>query len=119
MDRPKPGESLYANIVWCLSDFEYKISLSSNQLTRFSNNQEFDEINLVTGKPGAFLINMKPCIKPNNEISWNIISDVHRSQVDISDLQHKIQHDNKLPYKISEGIKTDACDLEKYIGNAD
>ena len=95
MDTPNPGESLYANTVWCLSDFEYKTSLSSNQIARFRNNLEFKEVNLVNGKPGVFLVNMTERIKPNNEISWNIISDVHRSQVDIADLDYKIRHDNE------------------------
>ena len=57
MDTPKPGESLYANVVWASSDFDYKISLSSDQIKLFKKNMKFNENHLVTGEPGAFLIN--------------------------------------------------------------
>ena len=34
MDTPKPGESLFANIVWSESDFDFKISSSSRSINK-------------------------------------------------------------------------------------
>ena len=74
MDTPKPGESLFSNIVWSQSNFDYKISLSSEEVKRFKNNLSFKENHLTTGKPGSFLINFDECIEINSKITWKLIS---------------------------------------------
>ena len=119
MDRPEPGESLRANTVWCSTNVRYKTSLCSNQLIRFKNQLDFEEVHLLTGKPGSFLVNISECIEPKSEISWDIISDINRTQVEIANLIHQIEHDNELSCKIRNGIKKESLNLEKYIGSAD
>ena len=119
MDTPKPGESLFANVVWSVSDFKHKVSLSSEQIARFKNNLDFNEDYLITGKPGSFLINFDECIESNSKITWKIISDVKKTQIDIADLDYKIRHENNLKQKILNGIHSNSLNLENYIGNAD
>tara|TARA_S200000501_G_scaffold378864_1_gene444331 strand:+ start:829 stop:4248 length:3420 start_codon:yes stop_codon:yes gene_type:complete len=119
MDTPKPGESLFANVVWSVADFKHKVSLSSEEISRFKNNLNFNEDYLITGKPGSYLINFDESIESNNKITWKIISDVKKTQTEIADLDHKIRHENNFKQKIVEGIHSDSFNLERYIGNAD
>ena len=119
MDTPKPGESLYANVVWALSDFDYKISLSSDQIKLFKKNMKFNENHLVTGEPGAFLINFDSTIESKDIISWEIVSDVKKDQISVSEIDNKVSLNKNLRKELFEGIKLDSDDLENYIGNSD
>ena len=84
MDRPEPGESLRTNVVWCSSRIPHLISLSNDQLKYFRKNEQFEEQHRVTGIAGSFLINMTESVTRSGELSWDILADVNKTQVEIT-----------------------------------
>ena len=119
MDRPEPGESLRTNVVWCSSRIPHLISLSNDQLKYFRKNEQFKEQHRVTGKAGSFLINMTESVTRSGELSWDILADVNKTQVEIASLETIIQNKDNLDDKINKSIRKGTEELKIYIGSAD
>ena len=119
MDRPEPGESLRANVAWCISKNKYKSSLDSDQINNFRESSRFEESHQLNGKSGSYFIHIDDYIKEQESIDWDIICDVNLNQVEISKMILNIEQNNSLLNKINDGFKFENNKLDQFIASAD
>ena len=119
MDKPAPGESLYSNIVWSYSKEEIEISVNEKAISEFLINSDFKKNHLLKGKEGSFLNYIEKKLCPDDEISWYIIADVQKSQLDVSNIIVDLKNHSTIQEKLEKSVKDNHHTFEKYIGMAD
>ncbi len=119
MDRPEPGESLYTNLVWSYYNGEKNISLSEDDISQFKDNGTFSEAHLVKGKSGSFLTKIKQKLKPEGEIHWYTVADVHQSQSEVTHLISELNDSSNIKIKLEESIQKNQLLLQGAVGSAD
>ena len=116
MDRPDPGESLTANVVWCKTKLDFACSLALPYKNNAYDKNMFDVVHHLTGACGSYFINSKKSLGTMQTLSWDIILDVnldHRAIVGLNKLIPTIKNE------VDESIDKNNRSLYKYIGSAD
>ena len=119
MDKPDPGESLFANIVWSYSNENIELSVSEKSINTFIKNNNFEKNHLLKGKEGSFLNFINKSLLPGHEIIWYIIADVQKSQSDISVIISDLKAKDLIEEKLENSLADNYNALEKHIGMAD
>ena len=119
MDKPQPGENLYANIAWSHSTSSNKVSVNEKVIEKFLNGTPFKEEHKLMGKPGSYLINFSDNISPGEKIYWYTVVDVKKSQVDIEDLTYRISTLKNLGDSLDNSIVESYFNFEHVIGTGD
>ena len=119
MDRPEPGESLNAAILWAVGLSEFSVSLSESAVRQFIEGQEFIETPLVTGMRGCYFIHSTLILDGDEELSWNIVADVNQSQQDVAMILKQLRDESKLPELITRDIQSSTNNLIKNVAAAD
>ena len=111
MDRPDPGESLFANTAWVRSNVDFKPSLS---FPDYKNKNIYDEV--LTGVPGSYFINSRIKLEPDKKINWDIVLDTNQNHMSVEKLNNTI---NIISDEVDNSVKENHNSLLKYIGSAD
>ena len=119
MDRPEPGESLFANIVWSYYNGEKNISVEENIIKNFLENDDFRVSTLKKGNPGSFIMNINTNLQPYESRDWFIVADVHKSHIDLQNYLKKKKKNKNLIEKIEDDVNNTHTILETAIGAAD
>ncbi len=119
MDRPQPGESLKASIVWSTGLSNYSLDLSEEAIPRFINREKPEYHHLLTGIKGAYLINTTLTLAPGSKKSWNVIADIGQDQSDIVALRKLLKTDDNVADRITSNIEDSARQLIQHIASAD
>tara|TARA_Y100000817_G_scaffold101908_1_gene79694 strand:- start:8551 stop:11931 length:3381 start_codon:yes stop_codon:yes gene_type:complete len=119
MDRPEPGESLFANIVWSYYNGEKNISVEENIIKNFLENDDFKVSTLKKGNPGSFIMNINTNLQPYESRDWFIVADVHKSHIDLQNYLKKKKKNKNLIEKIEDDVNNTHTILETAIGAAD
>tara|TARA_S200000501_G_scaffold81790_1_gene73844 strand:+ start:74209 stop:77589 length:3381 start_codon:yes stop_codon:yes gene_type:complete len=119
MDRPEPGESLFANIVWSYYNGDKSISVEENIIKNFLENDDFKESSLKRGNPGSFIMNINTNLQPYESRQWYIVADVNKSHVDLQKFLKKKNKHKSLIEKIEDDVNNTHLILESAIGAAD
>ena len=65
VDRPEPAESLRATVVWS-AGFGAGVTLDPDAVAAFEAGDPPDPVDLVTGRPGAYLLTGRPRDRARN-----------------------------------------------------
>ena len=104
-DRPEPEEVLRATVAWS-SGLDGVVSLDPRAVTRFEAGDDV-ETALVTGLPGAYLMQGEFEIEPATTRSWQIVADVGYTQSDVVRLRGELR---------AGGLETTVIDETRQTG---
>jgi hypothetical protein len=82
-DRPEPSEALRVTTVWSEGLDTAAILLSASQLQRFRLGVPVEEESLVRGRRGAYFLDARISLAPDQERQWLIAADVGRDASDV------------------------------------
>ncbi len=88
-DRAEPAESLRATVAWCAGLPVDAVLLSRDQLDAVAGGAAPRGEQLVTGRPGAFLVSARLRMEPGDVRRWAIVADVQRSHHDLAALRRR------------------------------
>ncbi|MFK7926553.1 MAG: hypothetical protein AB8H79_00075 [Myxococcota bacterium] len=92
-DKAAPAESLLANVVWSAGLDVETVLLSRQQLDAFARDLPLQHEGLVTGRPGAFIVQSAATLDAGASITWHIVADVNRSHVQVAALRARAASD--------------------------
>ncbi len=119
MDRPEPGESLYANLIWSYYRENKIITLNEKSINEFVESGKIKEDHFIKGKPGCYLTKISKELEPKNEIYWYTIADVSKTQSEITYLISHLKDPLKIEKKLEKSILENHLLLESAVGAAD
>jgi hypothetical protein len=118
-DRPEPSEALRATTVWAAGLNRPSISVDGAAIARTRAGKPFQPANLLTGRPGAFLLHDEFEIGPHQELRWHLVADVAQSHADIAALQSNFHSDVDLAQLVDDDIADSAAGLRSIVASAD
>ena len=83
-DRPEPSEMLRANVVWSFCPENFDVALNRTRLNEFEDSLDSVPQQIVTGKPGAYLVSSELCIPAGSTVEWFLVCDVAKSQAEVA-----------------------------------
>lgn len=118
-DRAEPCESLNANTVFVLGLEGQKTLLSSEQLNAFKNGQSVNQDTVVKGIRGAYLSQFDCALEPEQVKSWQFVTNIEQSQVQVVELIQALGHSDSISQDIKESIEQGTDGLAKKMAAAD
>jgi len=119
MDRPEPGESLATTLAWSDLDLPFKISLNETVLDSFFKTGLFNDVHLLKGKSGSFLINFSLSLNKSESKTWNIVCDTNKSHRTTSKIIKTIKESSNISHLIKDDIKDNHLKLNRYVSASD
>jgi hypothetical protein len=119
MDRPEPGESLNAAIIWAIGLSEFDISLSETAIRQFLEGREFKPTTLVTGLRGCYLLHSTLEFRGDEALSWSIVADVNQNQQEVALIRKQLREERNLAELIKRNIQSSTNNLLKNVAAAD
>ncbi len=118
VDRPEPAESLRASIVWS-AGFDGAVTLSPEAVADFEAGAAVPPTDLVTGRPGAYLVTGRLEIPPGETITWYIVADVARDQVSVTELDRFLRSSQSPAGEIDFSVAAGTDALVRIMGRSD
>ena len=103
-DRPEPSEMLRANVVWSLCPENFDVTLNRTRLNEFEDSSDSIPQQIVTGKPGAYLVSSELCIPADSTVEWFFICDVAKSQAEVVELQQVLETGDVQPTDLDASL---------------
>ena len=118
VDRPEPAESLRASIVWS-AGFDGAVTLSPDAVGDFEAGTAAPPADLVTGRPGAYLLTGRLEIPPGETITWYTVADVARDQVSVTELDRFLRSSQNPAGEIDFSVAAGTDALVRIMGRSD
>ncbi len=115
-DTPSPEVMLKTNIVFSQASFETKVYLDEKVLLEFSKNMPLTHETAYCGDRGAYIINFKQKLAPNEIKDWKTIADVEFDHQRAAELIKDIKENN---IDIERELEKSEEDLKNVIAKAD
>ena len=119
VDKAEPSEALKSNIVWSTGIAQPTYLLSSLQVSNFRKGFELTQESDIKAEKGAYFVNFKQELKPNEEKQWSIIANVNQSVSDIVALNEKIKSTSNISSLLQDDIDHGTHHLIQLVGAAD
>ena len=120
VDRAEPSEALKANVAWSQGFMEPNYLLSSVQLDAFREGHAITTEHDVKARKGAYFVNQKIQLPPEEEKSWWILSNVNQGPSDVVALIEKIKNSkDELVSEIVQDIQSGTDNLVHLVAAAD
>ena len=119
MDRPEPGECLATTLAWSDLDIPHKISLNDKATDSFLKTGLFNDVHLLKGKSGSFLINFSLDLNKSVNKTWNIVCDTNKSHKATSKIIKTIKKSSNIAQLIKNDIEDNHLKLKRYVNAAD
>jgi hypothetical protein len=118
-DQPSPMESLQATTVWSANDLSWELSLDPTTPDRFPGDRDgVSSARTVRGERGAYFLTGVRELRAKEEVNWEIVADVYRSQTEVTALMKKLDRPG-----IREMVRVDldrnVRELRRKVGAAD
>jgi hypothetical protein len=94
VDRPEPAEALRTTIAWCSGLDTDKRLLCSRQLNAFRQGQPVQHETDVRAERGAYFVEARIMLSPQQTQEWMIVADVDQSSSDVADLARLLSAEN-------------------------
>jgi hypothetical protein len=95
-DRAEPAEVLRATVAWS-SGFGGRVTLDAGAVAAFDAGCEIEPVRLLTGVPGAYLLDGELDLAAGASASWHIVADVGRDHADIAALRRALRQGPPAP----------------------
>jgi hypothetical protein len=118
VDRPEPAESLRATAVWS-TGLDGTVTLNPEAVAGFEAGVMLQPVGLVTGRPGAYLLNSGFEIPPGETLSWDIVADVARDQADVTELQRYLREAEDPAGDVVASVAAGTNALVRLMGSSD
>ena len=119
VDKAEPSEALKSNIVWSTGIDKPSYLLSSLQVSNFRKGFELTQESDIKAEKGAYFVNFKQELKPNEEKQWSIIANVNQSVSDIVALNEKLKSVSNISSLLQDDIDHGTHHLIQLVGAAD
>jgi len=118
-DRPEPSEILRANVVWSLCPENFDIALHQTRLKEFEDSSDSVPQQIVTGKPGAYLVSSELCIPAGSTVEWLMVCDVANSQAEVVELQQVLETGEVQPSDLDASLNEAREHVKALMASAD
>jgi hypothetical protein len=120
IDRAEPSESLFATTVWSTGLGEdVNILLSEGQVNRFKTGGSVESEYNIRAHRGAYFINSKKILEPNNKLEWYTIAQINQSTTDTANLNNFIINTKNPVNQLLEDIQVGTTNLKRMVSMAD
>lgn len=118
-DRPEPSEMLRANVVWSFCPENFDVGLNRTRLNEFEDSLDSVPQQIVTGKPGAYLVSSELCIPAGSTVEWFLVCDVAKSQADVIALQQILESGDIQPSDLDASLTEAREHVKALMASAD
>jgi hypothetical protein len=119
LDRPEPAELLRASVAWSVGLEHASVTVSSDALADFEGGGPGRGDQLVTGRPGAYLLSGAVELDPGGEATWHIVADVAQDQVAVAHLRRLLHDHGDLAEAIATSVREATGSLVAIMAPAD
>ncbi len=117
-DRAEPGEALTATVAWSTGLNDARVLLDPSAIEIFRAGRAPDSDRVVTGRPGAYLLESHQVVPAGDTVEWTIVTDVARRQRQVVELLRFLSSDDPQP-AITESIHAGTESLAALLASAD
>lgn len=118
-DRAEPAEVLRATVVWSHGLDGAEVLLDGAAVRAIDAGEDLPPRPVVTGRPGAYLLRTQLALEPGASVSWRIVADVARDQLDVVALRRRLGSDRPPHLELDEAIAATGTRLERIVAGAD
>jgi len=119
VDKAEPAEALRATSAWHCGIKAENVLLSDLQIDPFREGYSIHEENDIKAEKGAYYINSKILLAPNEHSNWYIVSDVNQSHTSIVHLKTLLKNELLIQELLEKDILLDKQKLRIKIGLSD
>ena len=119
LDRPEPGESLYATTVWSTGLPEPKVILDPSQISAFRQNGEMRCDTLFKGRKGAYLLSANLRLEPGQTHGWKIVADAMQTQCQVDSTRQFLLTEADPSKTLLDDCRQGAMNLRQNLASAD
>lgn len=119
VDKPEPGESLFATVVWSRGLDGSVILLTEDQVPAFCLGSSPTAENFLRGRRGNFLLSGSIGLMAGESRSWDIVADIERSQAQVEELRATLLRQKDIRSLLKGALEQGVDNLAKYVAMAD
>jgi hypothetical protein len=119
LDRPEPGESLYATTVWSTGLAEAGVVLDPSQVTAFRRQKRVIREPILKGRKGAYLLLASLTLEPGQTHRWQIVADSHQTQAQVVKTRQRLRNKTDLAEELKADWRAGNENLCRNIASAD
>ena len=119
VDKPEPGETMYATSVWSQGLDAPIVSVRPEHLKRFRRCRGIVNETLLKGRKSAYLIRSNMTIAPGRQRHWYVIADVAQDHKHIARLHHTLKTGEDLTEAVEKDCRAGGVNLRRNIASAD
>ncbi len=119
LDRPEPGETLYATTVWSAGLPDPTVVLDPAQLTAFRKRRRINHERILKGRKGAYLLSADLTLEPGQTRSWQIVADTSQTQSQAVETRQRLRFSNDLTEELMADCRRGSESLLQNIASAD
>jgi hypothetical protein len=119
VDKPEPGESLFATVVWSRGLDDSVILLTEDQVPDFCLGSTPTAERFLRGRRGNFLLSSSIGLRAGESRSWDIVADIERSQAQVEELRASLIRQKDMRSLLKGCLEQSVDNLAKYVAMAD
>ncbi len=119
VDRPEPAEALTATVAWSIAPDDASVSLDPTTVDAFRAGSASRPVPLMTGRPGAYLLEAQQELDPGAETHWTIVADVAYDQCQVVELLRFLQSASDPQSVIADSVERGTDALVATMARAD
>ncbi len=119
IDRPEPGETMYATCVWGHGLESPSVCLRPEYLDAFRCRKPIRDEPLLKGRKGAYLLKSSLQVGPGQLHHWHIVADVVQDQKRVVKLRESLRTDGEIIQKLEADCRKGSQSLRRNVASAD
>ena len=119
VDRPEPAEVLRCTVAWSIGLDGAAVTVSPDAIATFEAGATWQGVPLMTGRPGAYLLNAAVDLQPGESARWHIVADVAQDQVAVAGLRAMLESDPDLEATLDASLQKSSESLVEIMAPAD
>jgi hypothetical protein len=119
LDRPEPGETLFATTLWCTGLPDPTAVLDPAQLTAFRRQKKVRHAPVLKGRKGAYLLTSELTLEPGQTHRWQIVADCHQTQPQVVQTRRRLRDGDSLTEELMADYRRGSENLLRNIASAD
>ena len=119
VDSPEPAEVLRGTTAWSVGLDDATLTISPDAIQQFISGDDRQPVHLLTGIPGAYLLDGRVELKPAGEATWHIVADVAQDQLSVSELHRELESQTALATVLADAANSSSESLVRIMAPAD
>ncbi len=117
-DRAEPLEALTATVVWSTGSAPADVLLDADAVADMVDGRPAAGSDLVTGRPGAYLLRGPVSVPAGGSVSWTIVADTGLDHARLAETVHTARSDDSLD-RVVEDVALGSARLAALLETAD